>query len=110
MTTPKQGDYVRAVCGESTVVGLIADRAARGWWLAGPTPDSGGWHVPSEAIFTVLDEPELPVGTVVLDVDGEAWQSRENGWFLVATGVALCLGDFDTLNDVHGPLTLLTVA
>jgi hypothetical protein len=60
-----------------------------------------------EAELLELDEP--PVGSVVLDDDGDAWQNDQDGWSL-----ALRLPDSDAfdwswtrLNEEYGPVKVV---
>ena len=108
MTAVKVGDRVRCTLGEMVVVGVVTFV-----WEDGLTvkPDgclssfyvvlADGWNV---EILTP-PPPTLPEidGTVVLDVDGDAWQRKGDYWWYREVRLT-------TLRlRVNGPLTVIHV-
>jgi hypothetical protein len=109
-----KGQRVRCSLGESVVFGTFEA------WV-----DFGGRSTPYHRVivdgdlvpwaFTphwkveLVEEPEPPVGTVVLDQEGDAWQLTKHGWRCIYSDESA----FATLDDLDrdwGPLTLLEVA
>jgi hypothetical protein len=117
VSAPARGDRVRCTLGDSVLVGTYRSRPDRpgshsvlvdGATVLVDGADCanrlfGGWTV------EVLSEPEPPVGTVVLDQEGDAWQLTKHGWRCIYSDESA----FATLDDLDrdwGPLTLLEVA
>ena len=105
METVKVGDRVRATCGESVIVGTVAD----------VVPQAIGVRSDGSTRSTVIFDdwtvevlaPPIPdvVGTVVLDTDGDAWQRNDEFWRCVSSVYyKYTLAD---LQFRYGPLTVL---
>lgn len=107
MTAPAVvGERVRCTLGDNVIVGIFHGTYGSGRTVEVVVNDricslAGGWTV------EVLDVPEPPVGTVVVDREGDAWQRRPHGWQSACP--AFTAPTFDKLEAEWGPLTVLAV-
>ena len=107
MTAVKVGDLIRATLGESVVVGAVLYEGIRGLFV---NPDGWGpaFYVVEQDGWTVeiLPPPTPPLpeidGTVVLDVNGDAWQKDGYWWYREVRRSTFGLRE-------NGPLTVLHV-
>ena len=104
MSTVKDGDRVRATCGESVIVGTVATAVDKG--LVIDVDGSTDVYFSFRAWTIEVIAPPIPdvVGTIVRDRDGDAWQCDGTWWRRTGSSIAYRLME---ANDLSGPLTVL---
>ena len=109
MISAKKGDRVRATCGESVIVGLVTQSNLGGVGVSVKIPESAGayWYWLPVAWSIEVIAPPVPdvVGTIVRDIEDDAWQRHADGWH--ATKADYDVYDLRYLHEDYGPLTVV---